>query len=264
MTSLLITGAAGTLGSHLRRELAGRFDMLKLSDLADLGAAGPGEEIVPCDLGDLDAATRLVRDVDGIVHLAGTPVEGPFETVFHANMRLAYHIFEASRRAGGIRILYASSNHAIGFHRADTRIGVDEPHRPDSIYGLSKCFGEDLARYYYDKFGVESVSVRIGSCFPEPLDRRMLVTWISPRDLAGLVECVFSAMKVGATVIYGVSDNRGVWWDNSAADFLGWRPIDSSERFREKIEAATPEPEPDDPAVIFQGGSFAARGHFED
>lgn len=262
--TLLITGAAGGLGTILRRELAGWPDHLRLSDIAEIENPGPGEEVVTCDLADLDGVLRLVEGVDGIVHLGGKSIEGEFETILNANLRGAYHVFEASRRAGGKRILFASSNHAIGFHEREKRLDGSSEHRPDSLYGLSKCFGEDLAQFYFDKFGVESVSVRIGSCFAKPRDRRMLATWLSPRDFANLIKCTFEAERVGATMVYGASANKEQWWDNSHAAFLGWTPIDSSEQFREEIEATNPRKDPADPSVKYQGGGFAAVGHFED
>ena len=264
MQRLLITGAAGNLGRILRDGLKGWVPILRLSDMADMGEAGEGEEIMPCDLGDFDAVMKLAEGVDGIVHLGGKSIEGEFETILNANLRGAYHIFEASRRAGGKRIMFASSNHAIGFHEREIRLDGTSAQRPDSLYGLSKCFGEDLARYYFDKFSVESVSVRIGSCFPEPRDRRMLATWLSPGDFVSLIKCIFEANRVGATMVYGASANREQWWDNSHAGFLGWHPKDSSEQFRAKVEAATPVPDPFDPAIRYHGGGFAAVGHFED
>lgn len=264
MHRLLVTGAAGGIGTMMRDELSGWPEILRLSDIADLGTARPGEELVTTDLGDLDAVTDLVEGVDGIVHLGGKSIEGTFEYILNANIRGTYNIFEASRRHGGKRILFASSNHAVGFHRREQRLDGNSPQRPDSIYGVSKCFGEDLAGYYFEKFGVESVSVRIGTCFPEPWDRRTLATWLSPGDFARLIKAIFTADRVAATVMYAASNNRDQWWDNSHAAFLGWHPQDTSEVFREKIEAAVPQSKHDDPAVIHHGGGFAVAGHFED
>ncbi len=264
MNRLLITGAAGGLGRMLREKLAGYAAVLRLSDIAELGEAGAGEEVVPCDLADAAAVDRLVEGCDGIVHLGGVSVEDRFEAILEANFRGTYNLFDAARRLGAPRILFASSNHAIGFHRREDRLDGASPFRPDSLYGLSKCFGENLGRYYYDKFGLENVAVRIGSCFPEPKDRRMLATWLSPDDFVALIKAVFEATRVGHTMVYGASANREQWWDNGHAAFLGWTPKDSSERFRAKVEAAQPRQDPEDPAVRFQGGGFAAVGHFED
>ncbi|MGB0086737.1 MAG: NAD(P)-dependent oxidoreductase [Rhodomicrobiaceae bacterium] len=264
MQRILITGAAGALGRLLRKDLAGYAPTLRLSDIAELGQAQAGEETVTCDLADTAAVLRLVEGCDFIVHLGGISIEDTFEKILQANIRGTYNIFEAARRQGKPRVVFASSNHAIGFHTRETRLGAGSAMRPDSIYGLSKCFGESLGSYYYDKFGVENVCVRIGSCFPEPKDRRMLATWLSGADFVRLIKCVAEAPRIGHTIVYGASANREQWWDNRHAAFLGWVPQDSSEQFRGKVEAATPRPLPDDPAVRFQGGSFAAAGHFED
>jgi uronate dehydrogenase len=264
MKRLLITGAAGGLGSVLREKLAGMADVLRLSDIVDPGPAGPNEETVTCDLGDYDAVMKLVEGCDGIVHLGGRSIEDTFEIILNANIRGTYHVYEAARKHGKPRIIFASSNHAIGFHSVQTKLDGKSEQRPDSIYGLSKCFGEDLATYYHDKFGVETVSIRIGSSFPEPRDRRMLTTWLSYDDLTDLIGKSFAASVVGHTVVYGASANSASWWDNSHAAFLGWTPKDSSEQFRAKVEAASPPQDPESPATRFQGGGFAAVGHYED
>lgn len=264
MQRVLITGAAGMLGRLMREALAGVYPVLRLSDVEDMEPAGAGEEVVRCELGDYDAVMDLVAGCDGVVHLGGISRENTFEAILNANLRGTYHVFEAARKHARPRIVFASSNHAIGFHERTERLDGESAYRPDSIYGLSKCYGELVARYYYDKFGVESASVRIGSCFPEPRDRRMLATWLSGQDLRRLVQAVFAAPRLGCAMLYGASANKEQWWDNGHAAYLGWTPQDSAEIFREKVEAATPVPDPADPAVIFQGGGFAAAGHFED
>jgi uronate dehydrogenase len=263
MKRLLITGAAGGLGRILRAGLAGYADCLRLSDIAEMDPAGASEEAFVCDLADRQAVFALVDGCDGIVHLGGISVEGAFDDILRSNLLGTYNLYEAARRVGGPRVLFASSNHTIGFHRRTTRLDETAPLRPDSLYGVSKCYGEALSRYYFDKFGVESVCVRIGSCFPEPADRRQLSTWLSPKDFVSLVKAVFDAPFIGHLVLYGVSNNRQTWWNNDHASFLGWVPQHSSERFRSKVEAAHPPEDGDDPAVKFQGGSFAAAGHFE-
>jgi len=134
--------------------------------------------------------------------------------------------------------------------------------RPDGHYGLSKAFGENVARFYFDRYGIESVCLRIGSSFPEPKDRRMLATWLSYDDLERLVVASLTAPVVGCTVVYGVSDNTTTWWDNTSASHLGFRPQDSSERFRAAAEARQPALDSRDPATIFQGGAFVKQGPF--
>ena len=260
---VLITGAAGGLGRMFREKLAG-YAALRLSDMADLGDAGPGEEIVYCDLSDAAAVDDLVAGCDGIMHLGGQSLEAEWQTILNSNIVGAYNLFEAARRHGKPRIIFASSNHVIGFHTRETRLDGASPQRPDSLYAVSKCFGEALGRYYWDKFAVENVAVRIGSCFSEPLDRRMMATWLSADDFVAMIEAIFAADRVGHTMLYGVSANREQWWDNSHAAYLGWTPKDSSEQFRSKIEAAHPLGDPEDPAIKYQGGGFAKAGHYED
>lgn len=257
---LLITGAAGGLGAISRRRLTGLAETLRLSDIADLGTAGPREEVMPCDLSDFAAVRQLVEGCDGIIHYGGISVEKSWEQILPANIQGTYNLYEAARQAGVPRILYPSSNHATGFYPRETRIDVTAPVRPDSLYGVSKCFGEALARYYFDKYGIESAVVRIGSCFPEPKDHRMMVTWLSEDDLVALIERVFLAQRVGYTTLYGVSDNLEKWWDNSHAGFLGWHPKDSSEQFRELIDQRHEKPGPDDVESRFQGGFWCGLG----
>lgn len=264
MKRLLITGAAGGLGRAVRAGLAGYAETLRLSDISEMAPAGPGEEVVPCDLADRDAVRSLVEGCDGIVHLGAISMEAAFDDLLRSNFLGTYNVYEAARQVKCPRVLFASSNHAIGFHPRTAMLDETAPLRPDSLYGVSKCYGEALSRYYFDKFGVESVCVRIGSCFPEPRDRRQLSTWLSPRDFVSLVKGVFDAPITGHVVLYGVSANRQVWWSNEHAAFLGWRPQDSSESFRGKLEAAQPPEDKSTPAVVFQGGAFAAAGHFED
>ena len=264
MKRLLITGAAGNLGKILREGLKGYADVLRLSDIAPMDPAGPGEEVVPCDLSDRAAVHELTKDCDGIIHLGGISVEAAFDDLLQANFLGTYNLYEGARKNGKPRILFASSNHAIGFHKRTTKLNDKSELRPDSLYGVTKCYGEALASYYYDKFDVETVSLRIGSCFEKPKDRRMLSTWMSPRDFISLMKAVFDAPMTGHLVMYGVSNNRTKWWCNDHADLIGWQPQDSSDIFREEIEAAFPPEDRHDPAVIYQGGGFAAKGHFED
>jgi uronate dehydrogenase len=264
LSRLLLTGAAGGLGTVLRERLRGAADTLRLSDIAPMApAAGPHEEVVPCDLADKAAVDALVRGVDAIVHFGGVSVERPFEEILEANIRGTFHVYEAARRHGVRRVVFASSNHVIGFHRQTERLDADAPRRPDGYYGLSKSYGEDLATFYCDRYGIETVSIRIGSSFPEPRDRRMMSTWLSYRDLDDLVRRALVTPGVGHTVVYGMSDNRDVWWDNRKASVLGFAPQDSSEIFRDRIEAQPPRA-PDDPGAVYQGGAFTQAGPFGD
>ncbi len=261
---LLLTGAAGALGRQLRPRLKAQCAVLRVSDIADLGGVADGEEVMPAALENADAVLALLAGVDAVVHLGGVSVEGPFAPILQANIVGAYNLYEAARRHGVRRIVFASSNHVTGFYRQDEVIDVRMPMRPDGHYGLSKAFGENLAQFYFDRYGLETVSLRIGSSFPEPVDRRMLATWMSYDDLERLVVASLSAPVVGHSVIYGVSDNATTWWDNTPARHIGYRPRDSSEPFRAAAEARQPVLDRDDPAVIRQGGGFVTRGPYGD
>lgn len=260
---LLLTGAAGGLGKVLRESLKPHARRMRLSDKTPMDDARDGEEVVICDLADKKAVDELVRGCDAIVHLGGVSVERPFEEVLEANIRGVFHIYEGARRHGARRVVFASSNHTIGFHKQGEMLDAGSPRRPDSYYGLSKSYGEDLSRFYYDRYGIETACLRIGSSFPEPKDRRMLVTWLSYRDLTELVRCCLFAPNLGHTIVYGASDNRDKWWDNRQAAHLGFVPRDSSEPFRAKVESQPPLAE-NDPVRVYQGGVYVTFGPFED
>ncbi|WP_042550982.1 NAD-dependent epimerase/dehydratase family protein, partial [Ralstonia solanacearum] len=247
----------------LRERLARYADVLRLSDIADLGAARAGEEVVPCNLADAQAVDALVEGVDAIVHLGGISVERPFEEILPANIQGTYHLYEAARRHGVKRIVFASSNHAIGFYRQGEVIDARVPTRPDGYYGLSKVFGEQLGSFYFDRYGIETVAIRIGSSFPEARDRRMLVTWLGYDDLEQLIRRALFVPRVGFTIVYGMSGNRETWWDNRHAAHLGYVPTQGSEAFRARVEAQPPLAA-DDPAAQFQGGAFVKAGPFGD
>jgi uronate dehydrogenase len=259
---LLLTGAAGGLGQVLRESLKPFAQTLRLSDIADLGQAKAHEEVQLCDLADKAAVDALVKGCDAIVHMGGISTEHPFEQILEANIKGVFHLYEAARRHGVRRVVFASSNHVIGFHKQGEMLDGSSPRRPDGYYGLSKSFGEDVSRFYFDRYGIETACLRIGSSFPEPKDRRMLITWLSYRDLTELIRCCLFAPQLGHTIVYGASDNRDKWWDNAHAAHLGFKPQDSSEPFRAKAESA-PALAHDDPARIFQGGGFVKVGPFE-
>jgi len=259
---ILLTGAAGGLGRVLRPRLKKYCKWLRVSDIADLGAKAAGEEMQIAPLEDKATVRALLKGVDAVVHLGGISTEQPFETVLPANIVGAYHLYEAARLQGVRRIVYASSNHVTGFYRQDETIDASMPMRPDGYYGLSKAFGENLAQLYFDRYGIETVSLRIGSSYPEPRDRRMLATWLSYDDLERLVVAGLTAADVGHTVVYGVSDNKTVWWKNPGAQVIGYQARDSSEPFRAAREQQRPTLDPTDPAVKYQGGPFVTMGPF--
>ncbi len=253
---LLLTGAGGNLGRQLRDALAAWADIVRVSDIVPVSAAAAHEEASVVDLADREAVMHMVEGVDAIVHLGGISIDAPFDDLLESNIRGTYNLYEAARKHGVKRVVFASSNHAIGFHPVTEVLDADAPTRPDSLYGVTKCFGESLSRYYFDRFGIETVCLRIGSSFEEPKNPRMLVTYLSYRDFIELVRCSLFTNRVGHAVVYGASDNPVKWWDNTKAGFLGFRPRDSSVQFAERFPVAAPTPEHDDPAQRFQGGAF--------
>lgn len=264
LNRLLVTGAAGGVGQAIRPYLKQLAHKVRLSDIVDPGNAAEHEEIVTCDLANAHDVHELVNGCDGVIHLGGVSVEKPWEQILQSNIVGAYNLYEAARHLGRPRIVFASSNHTIGFYPRTVQLDTEVPRRPDSLYGLSKCFGEDLASLYYHKFQIETLSVRIGSCFPKPADTRMMATWMSVEDFVRLLVRAFVTPKLGCTVIYGVSANSEIWWDNRKSAFLGWAPQDSSEPWRAETEGDAGELDPNDPAVVYQGGKFVTVGHPDD
>ena len=260
---LLLTGAAGGLGRQLRPRLKRLCTTLRLSDIGDLGAAAAGEELRPARLEDAQAVHALLAGVDALVHLGGVSTEQPWQPILEANVMGVVHLYEAARKHGVKRIVFASSNHVTGFYRQDEVIGPQDPVRPDGFYGLSKAWGENVSRFYFDRYGIETACLRIGSSFPEPKDRRMLATWLSYDDLDRLVTACLTTPVLGHTIVYGVSDNTTTWWDNTSARHIGFKPQDSSERFRAALEAKQPTIDLTDPAALYQGGAFVRTGPFD-
>ena len=252
MKTLLITGAAGDVGTHMRRELAGQY-RLRLSDRRPL-KAGKGEKFVRADISRMADALRITKGVDAILHLGGYSVEGPWEPILKANIVGCYNVFEAARRNRVKRFLFATSNHAVGFYRRDQTIDHRVYPKPDGRYGVSKVFGEMLGSLYADKYGMEVFCMRIGNVAPRPLDKRRLAIMFSPRDMAALVRIGIEHPDIRFEIVYGVSDNRRSWYDNANAARLGYRPQDDAEEFAAEILARE---KPGDPiAETYQGGVF--------
>lgn len=232
---ILITGAAGALGKTLRQHLAGRYALMRLSDRAAMTPAGANEETIVADLGDASATAQLCEGIDAIVHLGGHSVEGGWDQIISANLIGAINLYEGARRAGVDRVLFATSNHAIGFYRRTQRIDHTAPPRPDSRYGLSKAFGEDLSQYYALKHGIRGFAMRIGSCIEKPVNARMLSTWQSYGDFARLVTVGLEA-DYRYEIVYGVSRNTRSYWDNANAYRLGYDPQDNAEIHAAELE----------------------------
>ncbi len=265
LNKLLITGANGGLGTMFRGRLGHMAKTIRVSAPDNLGDAAENEEIFYCDLGDKDAVAEMVEGCDGIVHMGGKSTEGTWDVIRNANIEGVFNLYEAARKASVTpRIVFASSNHAIGFHKQTERLDAHSPTRPDSLYGVSKVFGEAMARMYYDKFGIETACVRIGSSFPEPKNHRMLTTWMSFDDFVRMIERIFMIPNLGCPIIYGASANAESWWDNREVAYLGWQPQDSSEPFRAKLDSEQGAPDPNDPNTIYQGGAFCTDGIHED
>jgi uronate dehydrogenase len=253
---ILMTGSAGMLGKALREPLANDCEWLRLSDIGVMEKAQKHEEVAQCDLADMTAVHALCEGVNAIVHFGGVSTEQPFDAILHSNIIGLYNLYEAAREHGVRRILFASSNHVMGFYRQSETIDANSPPRPDGLYGVSKAFGEDLSRMYFDKYGIETLCMRIGSSFPEPDKRRSLASWLSHADLYRMVKAGLEATVVGHSIIYGVSDNQAKWYDNRLANHIGYRAKDTSDIFREKVFAKTNQPDLTDAAVQFQGGDF--------
>jgi uronate dehydrogenase len=253
---LLLTGAAGHLGQVLRPRLKTYCDTLRVSDLAPLSPPQTGEEVVQAELQDAQAVRDLLAGVDAVVHLGGVSTEQPWAPILAGNIMGLVNLYEAARLQGVKRIVFASSNHVTGFYRQDETIDTKMPPRPDGFYGLSKAFGEDVAQLYWDRWGIETLSMRIGSAYATPKDRRMLSTWLSFDDLERLIMAGLSAPVLGHTICYGMSDNASTWWDNRHAKHLGYCPQDSSDGFRAETEARQPQIDRNDPVAIYQGGAF--------
>lgn len=255
---VLLTGASGNIGRFLARTLADAGWLLRLSDLAPFPEALPQRAtFTRVDLSDAMEVSRLAEGCGLILHFGGASHDlWPFEDIVNGNLRGTYHIYEAARRERA-RVVFASTNHVTGFHERTTKLDSDCEMRPDSLYGVSKAYGELLAKLYWMKHGVESVCIRIGSCFPEPSSARMLSLWFSYPDLGRLVIKCAEARTVGYKIIWGVSNNSRSFWRRDVRAELGWTPQDSADVYTEKLQGVVT----DNPvAEKYQGGVDTTRG----
>ena len=257
MKKLVLTGAAGRLGSYLREPLAALCDSLVSTDIVDdIGTLYPGETYVKADLAQMEQIAPVVEGADMVVHFGAIVDEKPFEELLGPNFVGSYNIWEAGYKAGVKRIVYASSIHAVGMHLKSDFIGIDAEHRPDTFYGLAKCFTEDLGRMYWDKRGMESVHLRILSC-AQVNNTRALGSWLSYPDLIHLVTRAIDTPSVGFAIVYGVSNNDRAPVDNAKASFLGYRPSDNAEDFAAGVLAQAEPVDTTDPGQMCHGGPFA-------
>lgn len=256
LKKIVLTGAAGRCGSIIRPALAAMCKELVCSDIVDsLDKLAPNETYVKADLADYSAISALMDGVEMVCHFGAIVDEGPFEELLGPNFIGSYNVWESAQKAGARRIVYASSIHAVGMHPRQSYIGIDAEHRPDTFYGLAKCFSENLGRMYWEKRGIESVHLRILSCAPVK-NARALGTWLSDDDLVRLVTRAIDTPTTGFAVIYGVSDNDRSPVDNSKAAFLGYKPQDNAEQFADEILTAEGAGDPTDLAQMTHGGPF--------
>jgi uronate dehydrogenase len=269
MTRILITGAAGAIGLLLRTQLARADREFVLLDVAPMAAPAPGESVqtVPASVEDLDALVTAAEGTDAVIHLAGLATGGhSWDDYVRVNLTGTYNVLEAARRAGVPRVIYASSNHAVGFTERPedgTEVPATLAPRPDSYYGVGKVAGEALCSLYHDRHGLDMVCLRIGSCRPEPNDRRCLWSWLSYPDTVRLFEASLTAPAPGFRIVWGVSANSRRWWSLQEGDAIGYRPEDDAEDHAEAILAADPEPrtndtDPTQPERL--GGSYTLPG----
>ena len=256
---ILLTGASGNLGRAMAPALAAHGWTLRLTDIMPFPDALPkGAAFTRMDLNEGVELLKLAEGCGTILHFGGVSTDQPFETVFGPNLRGVWHVYEAARREGA-RVVFASSNHTVGFHDRTATLDMDCDFRPDSFYGLSKAYGELMGRLYWDKHGVENVNVRIGSSFPEPVDERMLASWLSYADLVRLMERCVLAERVGHSVIWGTSANsRMTWWRRDHRARVGWAPRDSADGYAGQLEGVV-----SGNAVQerYQGGAYTVRDY---
>jgi uronate dehydrogenase len=260
MRTVLMTGAAGDVGTRLRPMLRERYGRLVLTDRAEIADLAPNETFFAGDLDDPAAMTAACEGVDGIVHLGGQPTEAPWPVVDASNVQGFVTLMEAARRAGAARVVFASSNHAVGMYPRHRRIGAENRVRPDTLYGLSKAFGEALCALYADKHGMRCLSIRIGNVSDVPADLRRLSIWLHPEDLFQLVTIGLEHPDLHNEIVFGVSDNAMSFWDSAAAAALGYRPRHRAEDHREQAMAAQAGLPVDEVGDRLQGGGFGSAG----
>jgi uronate dehydrogenase len=256
MKRVLMTGAAGGVGRMITPLLAPVYRELVLSDRKPVEQ--PGCRFIQANLADMSQVERACEGMEGIIHLGGYSVEGPWEEIHEANIVGCYNLFEAARRQGVKRVVFASSNHAIGFYPRVQRIGPAVVARPDSRYGVSKLFGEGLGALYSYKHGMRVLCLRIGNVGDKPLDRRRLAIWISPADLVQLIRIGLEHPELRFEVMYGASNNERSFWDNSIAYEYGYRPTGRAEDHVAHALAEQAKLPPDPVGDFYQGGTFCS------
>jgi uronate dehydrogenase len=258
MEKILVTGAAGGIGTRLRKLLKGIYPAIRWSDIRKPDSLANDEDFMPADLADYAQVERITAGVHGIVHLGGHSTEGSWDTIHKANIVGCYNVFEAAYRQGVKRVVFASSNHAVGFYAREQRIGVNVTVRPDSRYGVSKAFGEALGALYADKHGLRVTCLRIGNVGDVPLDKRRLSIWLKPEDLVQLIRIGLEHADIRFEIFYGGSDNADGWWDNSNARRFGYKPQGRADDYRDQAMAAQATLGPDPIGDRYQGGPYCS------
>jgi len=253
-----MTGASGGIGNRLRKLLPPIYKQLVLSDIRPPECLAPFEAFIQADLSDFSSVMRAVAGMDAIVHLGGYSIEGPWQTILQSNIIGTYNVFEAARRNGVKRVVFASSNHVVGFHPRTRKFGADILPLPDSRYGVSKAFGESLGALYAHKYGLRVFCIRIGNVGNCPDNERKLSIWLKPEDLVSLIRIGLEQEGLVFEVVYGISDNLRAFWDNSRARELGYLPNGKAEDFaQEALERQLALPH-DEIGDLFQGGPFCS------
>ena len=258
MTSkkVALSGAGGNVGRILRVELQKRgVDLRSAGGSKPLAPLHDGEDVMHGDLKDPAVVDRLLQGVDVLIHMAGTSVERPLPEIIQNNLVALHEVYEGARRHKVGRIVFASSNHAFGMYAPEDKLKLDAAFRPDGFYGLSKVWGEAMARLYWDKHGIEGISLRIGTTMGRPPENlRQLSTWMGDDDLVQLVMRSIEAEGVGYCDVWGISANTRAYYDLSEGNAIGYAPTQNAEDWAGEI---LKQPNPLDPvAQRFQGGQF--------
>lgn len=255
MVKVALSGACGHVGTVLRRELPKHgIDLRSSVGLSPAPALHDAEDLTHGDLRDAAAVDALLQGVDVLIHMAGTSIERPLQEIIDNNLIALHAVYEGARRNGVKRVVFASSNHAFGMYGTDVKLRSDAEYRPDGLYGLSKVWGEAMARMYWDKHGIEGICLRIGTtkdCPPE--DFRQLSTWMGAKDLVALaLRCIEA--PVDFAVVWGISNNDRAYYDLSEGNRIGFAPEQNAEQWAPELVA-----QPNRMNAVarsFQGGEF--------
>lgn len=252
-----LSGAGGQIGQILRPALLARhYPLRSAGGRAALTPLAPTETVTQGDLRDSHVVDQLLDGIDVLIHMAGTSVERPLPEIIENNLVALHQVYEGARRHRVKRVVFASSNHAIGMHAVTSKLDATCDFRPDGFYGLSKMWGEGMGRLYWDKHGIETISLRIGSMLPRPTELRHLSTWLGLEDGIDLITACIEAPEVGYATVWGVSANTRRYWGDDDATRIGYRPRQNAEDFSGEL---LNQPNPlSQTGQRFQGGSFAA------